>query len=450
MAYIANTDHDIEVMLDRIGLQSVDQLFDVIPEAFRLRRALAIPEALGEMELTRQVGETLTRNEGADRRVCFLGGGCYDHFIPAVVDQLAGRGEFFTAYTPYQAEASQGTLQAIFEFQTLMTQLTGMEVANASLYDGGSAVAEAMLMALTITRRVGRIVVAGTVHPEYRAILQTFMTNLEPELVTVPVVSGRVDHAALKEALNDETAAVVIQQPNFLGLLEEVESIVELAHQGGALAILSVDPLSLGLLKKPGDYGADIVVGEGQCLGNPMTYGGPYLGIMTCREEFVRKMPGRIVGQTVDHAGKRCWTLTLQTREQHIRREKATSNICTNQGLLALRASIYLASLGPRGLREAAELSTRNAHYAAKQLSAIPGVQLAHNAPFFKEFVIRVNRDPRNLLDEVGRLGYHGGIALGQWYPDLADGILVAVTEKRTKAEIDGLAAAYARGLASF
>ena len=354
MAYIANTDHDIEVMLDRIGLQSVDQLFDVIPEAFRLRRALAIPEALGEMELTRQVGETLTRNEGADRRVCFLGGGCYDHFIPAVVDQLAGRGEFFTAYTPYQAEASQGTLQAIFEFQTLMTQLTGMEVANASLYDGGSAVAEAMLMALTITRRVGRIVVAGTVHPEYRAILQTFMTNLEPELVTVPVVSGRVDHAALKEALNDETAAVVIQQPNFLGLLEEVESIVELAHQGGALAILSVD-----------------------------------------------------------HAGKRCWTLTLQTREQHIRREKATSNICTNQGLLALRASIYLASLGPRGLREAAELSTRNAHYAAKQLSAIPGVQLAHNAPFFKEFVIRVNRDPRNLLDEVGRLGYHGGIALG-------------------------------------
>ena len=450
MAYIANTEQDIEVMLDRIGLESVDQLFDVIPEAFRFRRALAIPEALGEMELTRQVGETLARTAGADRKVCFLGGGCYDHFIPAAVDQLAGRGEFFTAYTPYQAEASQGTLQATFEFQTLMAQLTGMEVSNASLYDGGSAVAEAMLMALTITKRVGRIVVAGTVHPEYRAILQTFMTNLEPELVTVPFVDGRVDLDTLQEALDNETAAVVIQQPNFFGQLEDVETIVDLAHQRGALAILSVDPISLGLLKKPGDYGADIVVGEGQCLGNPMTYGGPYLGIMTCREEFVRKMPGRIVGQTVDQSGKRCWTLTLQTREQHIRREKATSNICTNQGLLALRASIYLATIGPRGLRQAAELSTRKAHYAARQLAALPGIQLAFDGPFFKEFVIRVDRDSLALLDEVGRLGYHGGIALGQWYPELANAILVAVTEKRTKAEIDGLVAGYARAIASF
>ena len=445
MAYIANTDQDIEAMLDKIGLESVDQLFDVIPEEYRFRRMLAIPEALGELELTRQVGEILDRNQGADRRVCFLGGGSYDHFIPAVVDQLAGRGEFFTAYTPYQAEASQGTLQATFEYQTLMTQLTGMEVSNASLYDGGSAVAEAMLMALTITKRSGRIVVAGTVHPEYRAILQTFMTNLDPKLVTVAFHDGRVDLNALEDAVNDETAAVVIQQPNFLGQLEDVERVVALAHRRGALAIVSVDPISLGLLKRPGHYGADIVVGEGQSLGNPMTYGGPYLGIMTCREEFVRKMPGRIVGQTIDHAGKRCWTLTLQTREQHIRREKATSNICTNQGLLALRAGIYLATVGPQGLRQAAELSTRKAHYAAQGLSSLPGVQLAFDGPFFKEFVIRVNANPNDLLDEVGRLGYHGGIALGRWYPELADGILVAVTEKRTKAEIDGLVAAYAK-----
>ena len=449
MAYIANTDQDIETMLDKIGLDSVDQLFDVIPEEYRFRRLLAVPPALGELELTQHVAETLDRNQGGDRRTCFLGGGSYDHFIPAVVDQLAGRGEFFTAYTPYQAEASQGTLQATFEFQTLMTQLTGMEVSNASLYDGGSAVAEAMLMALTITKRTGRIVVAGTVHPEYRAILQTFMTNLEPELVTIPIQNGRVDLIALEAALNDETAAVVIQQPNFLGQLEDVEAIVSMAHQRGAIAIVSVDPISLGLLKRPGDYGADIVVGEGQCLGNPMSYGGPYLGIMTCREEFVRKMPGRIVGQTIDHSGKRCWTLTLQTREQHIRREKATSNICTNQGLLALRASIYLAAVGPSGLRQAAELSTRKAHYAAQRLADIPGVELAFDGPFFKEFVIRVKADPIEVLDEVGRLGYHGGIALGQWYPELADAILVAVTEKRTKAEIDGLASAYAKAIGS-
>jgi glycine dehydrogenase subunit 1 len=447
MAYIANTPDDVRVMLGALGLESLDQLFDMIPPEYRLQRPLEIPPALGEQELTSRVAALIGRNVGADLRPCFLGAGSYDHFIPAVVDHLAARGEYYTAYTPYQPEASQGTLQATFEYQTLITQLTGLDVANASLYDGGSAVAEAMLMALTITRRLGRVVVAGSVHPEYRTILGTFLANLDPELVIVPAPSGRVDPSALAEAITDDTSAVIVQYPNFFGQLEDVEALVEAAHRKGALAIVSVDPISLGLLRRPGSYGADIVVAEGQSLGNPLSFGGPYLGIMACREEYVRKMPGRIVGQTTDRHGKRCWVLTLQTREQHIRREKATSNICTNQGLLALRASIYLAAVGPGGLKQAAELSTRKAHYAAEQLSCVPGLSLAFNGPFFKEFVIRSKEDPARVLAEVGRLGYHGGIALGRWYPELADAILVAVTERRPKAEIDGLARAYAQAL---
>jgi glycine dehydrogenase subunit 1 len=444
MTYIANTPDDVRVMLEAIGLDSLDQLFDMIPPEYRLQRGLAIPEALGEMELTAHVGGLIGRNAGADIRPCFLGGGSYDHFIPAVVDNLAARGEFYTAYTPYQPEASQGTLQATFEYQTLVTQLTGMEVANASLYDGGSAVAEAVLMALGISRRQGRVVVAGSVHPEYRQVVATYLANLPPQLETIPTREGRTDPTELAAAINDDTAAVVIQQPNFFGQLEEVETLVDLARRKGAVAIVSVDPISLGLLRPPGSYGADIVVAEGQALGNPMAFGGPHLGIMACREAYVRKLPGRLVGQTTDRHGKRCWVLTLQTREQHIRREKATSNICTNQGLLALRASIYLAALGPHGLRQVAEQSTRKAHYAAEQLAGVPGLSLASQGPFFKEFVIRSRKDPKEVLAAVGRAGFHGGIALGRWFPALADGILIAVTEKRTKDEIDGLVRAYA------
>ena len=333
MAYIANTPDDIRVMLETIGIDSLEQLFDMVPAELRLRRPLAVAPALTELELTNHVSGLLAQNQGADRRVCFLGAGCYDHFIPAVVDNLASRGEFYTAYTPYQAEASQGTLQATFEYQTLITQLTGMEVSNASLYDGGSAVAEAMLMAMTITRRFGRVVIPETVHPEYRQIAATFLAHLEPKLVTVPAPGGTVDAKDLAEALTDDTAAVVLQHPNVFGQLEDIEHLIQAIHAKGALAIVSVDPISLGLLRRPGGYGADIVVAEGQGLGNPMSFGGPYLGIMACREDYLRKMPGRIVGQTTDRHGKRCWVLTLQTREQHIRREKATSNICTNQGL---------------------------------------------------------------------------------------------------------------------
>ncbi|WP_435021012.1 aminomethyl-transferring glycine dehydrogenase subunit GcvPA [Tundrisphaera sp. TA3] len=449
MAYIANTPDDVRVMLDTIGLESLDQLFDMIPPELRLDRPLAIPEALGELELTTEVGALLARNQGADVRPCFLGGGSYDHFIPAVVDNLASRGEFYTAYTPYQAEASQGTLQATFEYQTLIAQLTGMDVSNASLYDGGSAVAEAVLMAMTSTRRTGRVVIAGSVHPEYRQALVTNLANLEPEIVEVPAVDGRVTPEAIAAAITDDTSAVVVAYPNFFGQLEDVDRLVEAARSRGALAIVSVDPIGLGLLRRPGDFGADIVVAEGQSLGNYLSYGGPYLGILACRDAFVRKMPGRVVGQTVDRSGKRCFVLTLQTREQHIRREKATSNICTNQGLLALRASIYLAALGPSGLRQVAENSTRKAHYALDVLSKVPGLTPAFAGPFFKEFVVRSAKDPVKVLAEVGRLGYHGGIALGRWYPELADAILIAVTEKRTKAEIDGLAEAYRQALAS-
>ena len=394
MAYIANTPDDVRVMLGAIGLDSLDQLFDIIPAEYRLKRPLAVPPSLTELELTARIQELMGQNAGADRRVCFLGGGSYDHFIPAVVDNLAARGEFYTSYTPYQAEASQGTLQATFEYQTL----------------DRPADRHGRLQRQPLRRRLGRgrgdadgadhhppygrVVVAESVHPEYRQVLSTFLAQMEPKLVTVAGArTASPCRDSLAAALDDQTAAVIVQYPNFFGQLEDVEAIVAAAQPAGALAIVIVDPISLGLLRRPGEYGADIVVAEGQSLGNPLAFGGPYLGIMACREEYVRKMPGRIVGQTTDRHGKRCWVLTLQTREQHIRREKATSNICTNQGLLALRASIYLAAMGPQGLRQAAELSTRKAHYAAERLAAVPGLSLAFPGPFFKEFVVRARGD---------------------------------------------------------
>ncbi len=448
MAYILNTPDDVRAMLDVVGLDSLDNLFDMIPPEYRLDRPLAVPAAMTELHLTSHMASLASRNEGTDRKPSFLGGGCYDHFVPAVVDNLASRGVFYTAYTPYLAEASQGTLQATFEYHTLVTQLTGMDVSNASLYDGGSAVAEAVLMAMSVTRKVGRVVIAGSVHPEYLQIVRTILANLEPEVVSVPARNGRVDLDEMAAAITDDTCAVVLQYPNVFGGLEEIDELVKSVHDKGALAIVSVDPISLGLLRRPDTYGADIVVAEGQSLGNYLAFGGPYLGMMACREEYVRKMPGRVVGQTTDRNGKRCWVLTLQTREQHIRREKATSNICTNQGLLALRASIYLAAMGPKGLKEAAELSTRKAHYAAELLAEVPGLELAFPHPFFKEFTLRSSKDPVKVLAEVNRRGFHGGIALGQFDPQWSDLILVAVTEKRTKSEIDGLAEAYKAAMA--
>jgi glycine dehydrogenase subunit 1 len=434
-------------MLARIGVGSVDSLFEQVPADVRLRRPLAIPPAVSEIELTQQVAALAAKNQAADQTVCFLGGGSYDHFIPAVVDAVAGRGEFYTAYTPYQAEASQGSLQAFFEFQTLLCQLTGLDVANASLYEGGSAVAEAVVMALNVAPKRTRVVIAESVHPEYRLTLTTYLANLNVQVVTLPTPHGALDPDDLKRAVDDETACVVVQHPNFFGCLEEAEALAAATHARGALFIVSFDPISLGLLKLPGQYGADIAVAEGQCLGNPMVYGGPYLGLLACREEFVRKMPGRLVGATTDRNGKRCWVLTLQTREQHIRREKATSNICTNQGLLALRAAVYLAALGPQGLKETAELCARKAHYAAAQLAAVDGVGPAFDRPFFKEFTVRIEGDVPALLTRLLAEGYHAGLHLGRWYRNLNDCLAVAVTERRTRHEMDGLAATLAQGL---
>jgi glycine dehydrogenase subunit 1 len=432
-------------MLKAVGAESFDDLLTPIPPAVRLRRPLDLPSALSEQELTRLLQGLAAKNANADSHVCFLGGGAYDHFIPAVVDAIASRGEYYTAYTPYQAEASQGTLQVGFEYQTLVCQLTGMDVANASLYDGGSAAAEAVLMAIHVTDRSGKVLVAESVHPEYRETLVTYLRDLGVDVVTIPTPHGFLDPDDVGKAVDDTTACVLVQHPNFFGNLEEAEAIGRAAKAKGALFVVAFDPISVGLIKRPSDYAADIAIAEGQCLGNYLMYGGPYLGMLACRSEYVRKIPGRLVGQTVDRRGNRCWVLTLQTREQHIRREKATSNICTNQGLLALRATVYLAALGPQGLKETAELCARKAHYAADQLTKIPGVKLAFDRPFFKEFTLRLPGDVQKTLSGLVEDGYLAGLPLGRFHPSLGDCVTLAVTEKRTKAEIDGLAAALAK-----
>jgi glycine dehydrogenase subunit 1 len=444
LSYVLNTGDDQQAMLKKIGVASVDTLFQGIPDQLRLHRPLAVAPALTEIELTQHLQQLAGRNRSADDAVCFLGGGSYDHFIPAVVDAIAGRSEFYTAYTPYQAEASQGSLQAFFEFQTLICQLTGMDVANASLYDGGSAVAEAVLMAITATGRHGRVLIADSVHPEYRHTLKTYLANLEAQPTELATSTGFLDPDDLKKAIDQQTPCVVVQHPNFFGCLEEVQAIADIAHAQGAMFIVSFDPISLGILKRPGEYGADIAVAEGQALGNPMSFGGPYLGLLACRDEFVRKMPGRLVGQTVDRNGKRCWVLTMQTREQHIRREKATSNICTNQGLMALKATVYLAALGPQGLRQTSESCLQKAHYAAERLEKQAGLATKFHRPFFKEFTVGGLGNTPAVLSRLLKKGFHGGLDLGRWYPNGKGCVTIAVTEKRTKAEIDGLATAFA------
>ncbi len=440
--YVLNTPEDVAAMVARIGVPSVESLFANIPAHLRFQRMLDIPPALTEIELTGHMLALANKNQSASDAVCFLGGGAYDHFIPSVVDTIASRSEFYTAYTPYQAEASQGTLQVIYEYQTLMAQLTGMDVANASLYEGGSAVAEAVLMALGITGRTREVLIAESVHPEYRQILTTYVRNLKCTVRMLPTPEGFLNPDDVAAAVTDSTVAVIAQSPNFFGHLEEMKAIGAAAKKVGAIFIDVFDPVSLGLLANPADHGADIAVGEGQGLGIPFGFGGPYLGILTCRNEYVRKIPGRLVGETTDRHGKRCWVLTLQTREQHIRREKATSNICTNQGLFALRAAVHLTALGPAGLKETAELCVRKAHYAAEQLAELPGVKLKFDQPFFKEFTLSVPGDVPAMLKKLRAQGYQAGLPTSRWYPAQVDGLTVAVTEKRTKEEIDGLVGA--------
>jgi len=384
MAYLFNTPEDQQAMLAAIGANSIEELFASIPAEMRLQRLLDLPPALGELELTQHLTQLAALNVPAGRGRCFLGAGAYDHFVPAVVDAIASRGEFYTSYTPYQPEVSQGNLQAMFEYQTLICQLTGLDVSNASLYDGGSAAAESVLLSMSVTGRPRRVVALGSVHPEYRQIIATYFACLGAELIVVPARNGLVDLDELRAVVDRDTACVLVQQPNFFGCLEDVEAIGEIAHAAGALLSVTFDPISLGLLRRPGELGADVAVAEGQSLGTPLQFGGPYLGIMACREQHVRRLPGRLAGQTVDRRGRRCWVLTLQTREQHIRREKATSNICTNQGLFALRAAIYLAALGPQGLRETAELCARKAAYARERIGELDRFEIPFPSATFK------------------------------------------------------------------
>ncbi|MBR9801603.1 aminomethyl-transferring glycine dehydrogenase subunit GcvPA [bacterium] len=441
MAYLFATADEQQQMLADIGVDSIDDLFEMIPADVRRTSELDLPPALNELELTQYLQRQLKKQKQSPH-VCFMGGGAYDHFIPATVDELCGRGEFYTAYTPYQAEASQGTLQAFFEFQSLIAELTGLDVANASLYEGASALAEAILMAIRCSRRSGNVIVAGTVNPQYRETVATYLKGLSCELIETGVKDGVADLDSVAEHLGKKTAAVVIQHPNFYGCLEDVSTVVEQAHAAGALAVQVFDPVSLGVLKRPGDFQVDIAVAEGQSLGIPLQFGGPYLGILACREEFVRRIPGRLIGQTTDRNGDRSFVLNLQTREQHIRRDKATSNICTNQGLMALRASVYLAQLGPQGLKELGSLCVRKTRYAADQLVAAGVGELAFNAPCFKEFVLKCNKP----VEQVVKQAAEAGFAIGPEFSHLdglASGlencVLISVTEQRTREEIDQL-----------
>jgi len=440
--FINNPSSAIQEMLAAIGVGSLEELFSEIPEECRVNDALALPPALSELELESHLRGLVEKNRSVQQAACFLGGGCYDHFIPAVVEALTSRPEFVTAYTPYQPEASQGTLQAMFEYQSLIARLTGMEVSNSSMYDGASAAAEAVLMALEITGR-RRVLVAGTVHPEYRQVIQTYLQNVGAEICLLDYRRGATDPGEAAGVGVKEAACLVVQHPNFFGCLEPVAELSKVIKEAGGLFISIFSPISLGLLRPPGRYGADIAVAEGQPLGIPMSFGGPFLGILTTRQEFVRRMPGRLVGQTVDRHGRRCWVLTLQTREQHIRREKATSNICTNQGLMALRATVYLAALGPRGLRQAAELCLQKAHYAARRIAEVAGLSLRFPLPFFHEFVVWDSTGKvHDRLAAAQKQDILVGPWLGRWFPEFRDCFLVAVTEKRTRAEIDRLVSA--------
>ncbi len=442
MQYISNTEEDKRLMLEAIGARSFDELVAGIPKGLRGFK-LDLPEGLSELELVRDLAETGRRNKHFNDHACYLGGGVYDHFVPTVVQHLAHRGEFITSYTPYQGEASQGTLQAIYEYQSLICEITGMDFSNASMYDGASSLAEAALLAVRATGR-RRIVLPATVHPEYRTVVRTYLSCLDIEIVEVPARDGATDPAALAAAVTPGTAAVIVQHPNFFGHFEEVHAFEVAAHGAGALFIACVNPVTLGILEPPGEYGADIAVGEGQPLGNPVSFGGPHFGFFTVKEALLRKIPGRIAGMTVDKAGKRSFVLTLQAREQHIRREKATSNICTNHSLCALKAAIYLTLLGPEGLRKLGLLNLRNAHETFERLTRLKGVQAFSTRPFFNEFALLIDRDPASLRRSLEKQKILGPLPLAPFYPELRSGYLVAVTETRTAADLERLERAIA------
>ncbi len=442
MPFFPNTEEEQREMLRAIGVESFEELLETVPDAVRFREDLKLPDPASELEAFQLLRKLSRKNKSVNDYACFLGGGAYDHYIPAVVDHILLRPEFYTAYTPYQPEVSQGTLQAIFEYQSLICNLTEMDVTNASMYDGASALAEAALMAQHIKNRP-EIVVSKGVNPFYRQVIHTYLHGQNIVIREADLeMSGGTDPEKLKQAVSDATAAVLVQHPNFLGVLEEVEKIEALTHANGALFVTSTDPISLGLLKPPGAYNADIATGDGQVLGNALAFGGPYLGLFSVKKEFIRKMPGRLIGKTVDLDGKPGYVMTLQTREQHIRREKATSNICSNHSLNALAATVYLSLLGKQGIREVANQCLQKSHYLAEKITEIPGFQLRFDRPFFKEFVLHTPVPPSEIISALTDRGILPGIDLSPFDYGLESDLLVAVTEKRSKHEMDEFVAA--------
>jgi glycine dehydrogenase subunit 1 len=432
MSYIPNTDTDREQMMTAIGVASMDDLFAPIPKPLQFSGTLNIPSRMDQMTLAKHLNRLAAKNLHAESASCFLGAGIYDHYVPPTVAAIIGRSEFLTSYTPYQPEMSQGVLQSIFEFQTLLCQLLSMDVANASMYDGATALAEAAIMAAELTGRT-RLVILGSLNPIYRQVLETYLRHMN---MTVEIVIDA-------DGVGEEIAAVIIQQPTFFGTLEDMAYWSEAAHSKGALLIACVDPISLGLLTPPGEYDADIVVGEGQSLGCPMGYGGPLLGFFACKNKFMRRLPGRIVGQTKDGDGKRAFVMTLRTREQDIRRERATSNICTNVALYALAASVYLGTMGKQGVKQVAELCLQKSHYAASEIAKLPGYSLTFpDQEFFKEFVVETPKNPAQINKELLSYNILGGLSLTQDFPHLGNAMLICVTEQRTKEEIDAFVSA--------
>jgi glycine dehydrogenase subunit 1 len=429
-------------MLDAIGVGSIAELFDVVPDAVRFPQ-IDLPEPMGEAELLRELRRMGNTNANAHTHSMFLGAGAYNHFVPSAVDAILRRSEFYTAYTPYQPEIAQGTLQAIFEYQTLICALTGMDAANASHYDGATAMAEAAVMALNSTRNKRTVVVAPTVHPQHRAVLRTYLQGLGVRIV------GDEDPAASMDdvlrLVDDSTAALIVQTPDFLGQLHDLQPLADKVHAVKGLLVAHVDPVALGVFQSPGAAGTDIVTGEAQGLGIPLGFGGPYLGLFACKEQYVRRMPGRLAGATVDLDGQVGYVLTLQTREQHIRREKATSNICTNQGLMMLASTVHMCLLGKTGLRQVAELCYHRAHYAAGEIAKLPGYEVVATEPFFKEFVIKTPQPVAQINRQLAEQGIIGGYDLQGDYPHLGDAMLLCVTEMNTKTDIDELVRALSK-----
>jgi glycine dehydrogenase subunit 1 len=445
MDFVPHTSADDRAMLDRLGLGTIDELFEPVPPEVRIRATLDVPAALSEPELIDHLTRLAATTNGSDSLVCFAGGGAYDHYVPAAVRALATRAEFATSYTPYQPELSQGVLQAIFEFQTCVCELYGLDVANASLYDGANALAEAANLAVRATAK-DRVLVGATVHPHYVELLRTYTSGLGIDVKVVPAGDGGVVEWAGFDAAG--AAAVIAQSPNFFGLLEDIETAADAAHAGGALAIAVTDPTAMGILESPGAQGADVAVGEGIALGNSLSYGGPAVGLFATRQELVRQVPGRIAGETLDADGRRAFVLTLQAREQHIRRAKATSNVCTNQTLMAIAAAVHLSWLGPHGLRRLGELCVARTDALARRLAEIPGCEVAFAGPRFKELVLRTPASGPDLVGALVGAGFLVGPALGRWRPDLSDCILVAATERRTGDEIESVAEAIEKELA--